>query len=323
MKAPSFWSHNGLSSTLLLPLAALYRLLSWVRAKMTTPYRSRLPVICIGNLTSGGTGKTPVSAYLAGALREAGRRPVILSRGYGGALAGPVMVLPTHTAEDCGDEPLLLREIVPVVIARNRADGAKFIEDTGDFDIILMDDGLQNPQLVKNISIAVFDGEIGVQNKRIFPAGPMRTPLKKGLGEVDLCLINGADKTGLKDACAHKSIIGFTLQAGEMVPSDATSKAVVAFAGIGRPARFFKTLDTAGYQLASTTAFGDHHPYSEAELERLAAQASAHDALLVTTQKDWVRLPKPWQKKIAYLPVSLHISSKDHDSLMQVIQQQG
>ena len=165
----------------------------------------------------------------------------------------------------------------------------KFIEDLGDFDIIPMDDGLQNPQLVKDISIAVFDGEIGVQNNRISSSWPDgEPPLNKGLGEIDLCLMNGTDKTGLKEALAGKHIIDFTLQAGEMVPSPVKQKVVVAFAGIGRPARFLETLETTGYQLASTNAFGDHHPYSEAELEMLSAQAKAHKAQLVTTQKDWV-----------------------------------
>ena len=319
MKAPRYWQKRGFVSTLVIPLSWLYQLFGLVRALITRPYRADLPVICVGNITSGGTGKTPVSAYLADVAIAKGLAPVILSRGYGGSLSGPCLIDPqNHDASQCGDEPLLLCQTAPVVIARNRAKGAKFIEAQGQFDLIIMDDGMQNPQLHKDSIILVFDGTVGIENSRVLPAGPLRTSPKAGAKQADLIIMNGPDETGLAKRLASVSgapIIHAALKAGTPVPQIEHQTALYAFAGIGRPNRFFDTLNKEGYLLSQTKAFGDHHHYSQADISGLIEGARALSAMLITTAKDWVRLSKAHQKHIAYLPVSLHISSQDHAKL--------
>lgn len=328
MKAPLFWDSKSLLSSALLPASWLYQAASACRAAITKPYQSRLPVICVGNITSGGTGKTPVTAFLAQSLKSEGLRPVILSRGYGGSLQGPVFVTKMHSAGECGDEPLMLARHAPVVIARNRAKGAQFIEAQNSyqqdstqngFDVIIMDDGMQNPQLAKDITFAVFDGGIGLQNGRIFPAGPLRTSLDKGLAMADFCLINGADDAALTEKLPADKTLCFSLAPANVGAPDPQQPPLVAFAGIGRPQRFFHTLEAQGYQLANAISFGDHHRYRADELTHLQEMANAADAALMTTEKDWVRLPAAWQEKIAYLPVKALLSDEDTANLQQQI----
>ena len=312
MKAPLFWNDKNIRSTLLIPASWLYRLAGWCRALIVRPYRSHLPVICVGNITSGGTGKTPVTAYLAQLAKSQGLAPVILSRGYGGTITAPTFVDPVHhDARTCGDEPLLLSQSAPVLIARDRGEGARFIEAQNRFDIIIMDDGMQNPSLYKDSVIAVFDGKIGTQNGRIFPAGPLRTSLATGRGLADIILMNGSDETALASQLGDKRPLTFHLKAQAAIPALKKTKPLFAFAGIGRPERFFETLADEGYYLAQTKAFGDHHSYNQDDITALVEGARALSAMLITTHKDWVRLPPAIQKHIAYLPVSLHISPAD------------
>ena len=324
MKAPHFWSHKNSLSHLMIPASWLYRLAGWCRALMTRPYRSRLPVICVGNITSGGTGKTPVTAYLAKLAQSQGLAPVILSRGYGGSMTAPTFVdTKRHNASHCGDEPLLLSHTAPVLIARHRGQGARFIEAQNRFDVIIMDDGMQNPQLEKDCVIAVFDGKIGIQNGRIFPAGPLRTSLAQGRRHADLIMMNGADETELLAHLGDKRAITFHLAAEAAIPAVKKDTPLYAFAGIGRPQRFFETLEEAGYLLTQTKEFGDHHSYNQADIAALVEGARALSAALITTQKDWVRLPPDIQKHIAYLPVSLHISAMDEAILAAHLNAKG
>ena len=318
MKAPSFWSHKTPLSTALLPLSFLYQIASQWRMKRTRPYQAKLPVICVGNLTSGGTGKTPICAALAELAKENDLKPVILSRGYGGSLAGPVLLeLDKYDAKQTGDEPRLLAQSAAVVIARNRADGARFIEKQVPCDVIIMDDGLQNPQLAKDIKIGVFDGEIGIQNGRIFPAGPLRTSMIDGQKMLDIILINGVDKHNIADLM--KPISAFSFDLAPQKTKSLKPKNLIAFAGIGRPQRFFDMLASQGYKLVQHYGFGDHHPYSEAELSRLLDEAKATGAHLITTEKDWVRLAPSWQKLIDYYPVQLAMTKTDKTKLASQI----
>lgn len=324
MKAPHFWSHKGGISTLLIGASWLYRFAGWCRALTTTPYHAALPVICVGNITSGGTGKTPVTAALAKLAIAQGLRPIILTRGYGGTITTPTLIdRKHHSATDCGDEPLLLAQYADVVVARNRAKGAQFIEQIGAYDVIIMDDGMQNPQLHKDTTICVFDGAIGTQNNRIFPAGPLRAPLSDAAKRADLIMINGADETGLSSFLADKPLITFTLEADGAVPPVKKSMKAYAFAGIGRPQRFFDTLNDAGYYLVQTKSFGDHHPYSQTDITDLVDAARALSAVLITTEKDWVRLDKSCREHISYLPVSLQLSQKDSSLLASILPSQG
>ena len=323
MKAPSFWSHKNIVSTALLPLSYLYQGLSAWRVRYTRPYKSSKAVICVGNLTSGGTGKTPLCAAIAQMMKKAGLRPVILSRGYGGSLSGPILLeLDKYTATQTGDEPRLLAQSAPVVISANRAKGAQFIEKNLNCDVIVMDDGLQNPHLIKDFKIGVFDGEIGIQNGRLFPAGPLRTSIKSGQKMLDIVLINGADKQGIAQMMRPLNAFGFHLAPQkQQSPAD---KSFIAFAGIGRPARFFDTLSSQGFHLINSYEFGDHHPYSESELTKLLEEAKAQKAHLITTEKDWVRLAPSWQKLIDYYPVHLSMAKDDKDQLTsQIFQSLG
>ncbi len=272
---------------LLRPFGFLYGKVVETRFALTTPYRSRLPVVCVGNFTVGGAGKTPLAMTVARRLREAGRSPVFLTRGYGGRLAGPVLVDPErHNASDVGDEPLLLARHAPVVVARDRPAGAKFIE-TMDAGSIVMDDGFQNPTLAKTLNLIAIDAAVGLGNGLVFPAGPLRARLAFQLARTDMiCLLGDGD---LPAGVHGKPVVHAHLR-----PAGGAEwlkgRSVVAYCGIGRPEKFFETLRRAGGRIAEAVAFADHKPYTEADARMLLAKAAKHDAQLVTTEKDFVRV---------------------------------
>lgn len=301
LKAPDFWTRSGPLSSLLLPLAWGHAALGAARRRLTAPWRAGVPVLCIGNLVAGGAGKTPVALSLARILAAAGERPQILSRGYGGTLAGPLRVNEgRHNAAQVGDEALLLARAAPSWIGRDRVASAKAAIAAG-ATILLLDDGLQNPTLHHDLSLAVIDAAYGFGNGRVIPAGPLREPASWGLARAHAIVRMGAG--AVENACAGKTVLGARLvpRGGE----DLKGRRLVAFAGIGRPQKFFATLRELGGVLRLTQAFADHHPYKEAELQLLAAAALAEDALLVTTEKDWVRLPPAWRARIRALAVEV------------------
>ncbi|MBV9990976.1 MAG: tetraacyldisaccharide 4'-kinase [Alphaproteobacteria bacterium] len=296
MRAPEFWARDDWRARLLAPLGLLYGAsVEWKR-RDARPYRAGAAVICVGNLTVGGTGKTPVAIAIARTLKERGRRPVFLSRGYGGRLGGPIEVHAGNSAADVGDEPLLLAQTAPVVVARDRAQGARLAEQLG--DTIVMDDGHQNFALQKNLSLIVVDAETGFGNGRVVPAGPLREPVAQGLARADAVILTG-DGTVALDGFAKPVLRTHLVQHGVAV----AGKQVVAFAGIGRPDKFFHALESQGAHLAATKSYADHHAYTQAELARLKAKARAHRALLVTTEKDFVRLTPSQRDGITPLPV--------------------
>lgn len=312
IKAPAFWNNKGPVSAALVPLSWIWRAAGSIRDICAKSQRADMPVICVGNLSVGGTGKTPIVALLADALQAAGHTPAILSRGYGGSVAGPLWVDPTqHDAGVCGDEPLMLAETRDVLIARDRIAGARAIAQRGIHDVIIMDDGLQNPFIEKDMKIGVFDGAIGIGNGRVVPAGPLRVSFRDGLKELDMAIINGEDETDLA-AQFPDDMPWFTgmLTPDQTMASDFADTPLLAFAGIGRPQRFFNTLKTSGATLAHQLAFADHHPYSEADLTKLQEDAVRLGARLITTQKDWIRLPAEWREKIAFLPVSMTVQNE-------------
>jgi tetraacyldisaccharide 4'-kinase len=219
---------------------------------------------------------------------------VVLSRGYGGRLRGPVNVDPLHhTAADVGDEPLMLARAVPVVVARDRVEGAALARSRN-ASVILMDDGFQNPAIVKDASLIVIDGNRGLGNGRVFPAGPLRAPLEAQLARTDALIVVGSGSAADKVAGAIAVQGGPVLRA-RLVPDDASvtalvGKRVLAFAGIGDPARFFATLRASGIDVAVEKAFADHHPFSQDEIAGLVAQARREGLVPVTTEKDVARL---------------------------------
>jgi tetraacyldisaccharide 4'-kinase len=299
--APEFWARPGLVSDLLTPLGWAYGAAGAARRAMTQPTRVDVPTICVGNLTAGGAGKTPVVLSLAALLRERGRKPHILSRGYGGSLKGPLQVDPArHRASEAGDEPLLLAAAAPCWIGADRVASARAASAAG-ADILLLDDGFQNPALHYDVALIVVDGGYGLGNGRVIPAGPLREPVAPALKRASAVVLIGAKAATLE-------LDDLPVLAARLAPVDArefTGARVFAFAGIGRPAKFFATLRELGADLVWTRDFPDHHPYSDGDLVALDAAARAKNAALVTTEKDWVRLSPRWREKTRTLKVAL------------------
>jgi tetraacyldisaccharide 4'-kinase len=304
MKTPSFWyGAPGAVSALLAPAAGVYALARRLKNQFAHPYRAAVPVICVGNLVAGGTGKTPVVLALATLLKD--RKAAFLTRGYGGSEAGPVQVKAyRHRADEVGDEPLLLARAATTWVARDRAAGARAAAAAG-AELIIMDDGFQNLSLAKNFSLVVVDGVTGFGNGRLVPAGPLREPVGAGLARADALVIVGDDKTGIA-ANMHPD---FPVLAAHLEPTQDTGfvagKRVVAFAGIGHPAKFFTTLEKMGCSIAARHAFADHHSYKTDEIMKICVEATALDASPVTTEKDWVRLPQQTRSMVQTVPVIL------------------
>ena len=305
MRAPDFWGADGVLPAVLSPLSVAYLLAGRLRSALARPFEPQIPVICVGNLVAGGAGKTPVVLSLLALLGRRGFTAHALTRGYGGREAGPCEVdLSRHGASEVGDEALLLARAAPTWVARNRANGARAAVGAG-AEVLVMDDGFQNPDLVKHLSLLVVDGSYGFGNARVLPAGPLREPIARGLARADAVILLGEDSWGIEARVGSRVPI---LRA-RLVPAQATMELegvrVVAFAGIGRPEKFFDTLQDLGADLVARHAFADHHRYIRAELAQLIAEAEATGARLVTTEKDAVRLPADLRDKIAALPVEL------------------
>lgn len=313
MRAPGFWwGKPGTSSLLLSPLAAIYGAVA-ARRLAQPGTRAGVPVICIGNPTVGGAGKTPTAIVVARMLIAAGEKPTFLSRGYGGRLAGPVMVEPTHTAVQVGDEPLLLARIAPTIVAEDRVSGARFASENG-ASVIVMDDGFQNPSLAKDLSLLVIDGR-GIGNGRVLPAGPLRAPLEPQLARAAAILIVGGAVPAIEQAALSRGLPVFHGQLepdAQMVASLRTRK-VLAFAGIGDPDKFFATLRAAGIDAPIRRGFPDHHRYSGAEARALLRDAEINKLDLLTTEKDLARLKDdamvaPLAQRARALPVTMKIA---------------
>jgi tetraacyldisaccharide 4'-kinase len=292
MREPAFWWRSGTGS-LLAPVGAIYGAVAALRLRRRG-IRAGMPVICLGNLTVGGAGKTPAALAVAHLLLAAHQRPFFLSRGYGGRLAGPLRVSPTlHRATDVGDEPLLLTRLAPTIVARDRVAGAKLAQFAG-ATVIVMDDGFQNPSLHKDLAILVVDGRRGIGNGRIIPAGPLRAPLGSQLDRAQaLVLVGPADGAAAISTAARRR--GLAVFHGRLAPEPDVVAAigrrqVLAFAGIGNPAKFFATLSEAGVDIAARRSFPDHHRYTAAQAQDLVARADAAGLMLLTTEKDLVRL---------------------------------
>ena len=293
MRAPGFWWREpGAAAALLAPLAAIYGAIV-ARRLARAGARAGIPVVCIGDPTVGGAGKTPTAIAVAELLIAAGRNPMFLTRGYGGSLAGPVLVEPSHAAAEVGDEPLLLARIAPTIVARDRVAGARLAQQKG-AGFIVMDDGFQNPSLAKDISILVIDGARGIGNGRVVPAGPLRAPLGAQLARAQMLLVLG-EATGATPvvATAHKRefpLLHATLALDPGAVASLRGKKVLAFAGIGHPEKFFSALAGAGIDAPIRRAFPDHHRYGAGEAAALIGQAETNGLQLVTTEKDLARM---------------------------------
>lgn len=303
MRAPRFWYSSDTVSRMmaafLAPAGLFYGASVAWKAKHAAPYRSRCKVICVGNLTAGGSGKTPVAMAIAEFLRERGQQVTFLSRGYGGRERGPLLVdAAMHSASDVGDEPLLLASAQTAIVARDRRAGAKFAE-AEPARVIIMDDGHQNFSVKKDLSLVVVDSEAGFGNGQVLPAGPLREPLAQGLARADAVVLVGDGSVDLEGFSGPVLRVSFDPVTAPM----GNSGRFVAFAGIGRPQNFFNSLERMGFDIVSQHAFGDHHVYSESDILGLKKLASDVGAKLITTQKDFVRLSTSQRAEIETLGV--------------------
>ena len=324
MHEPAFWWRKS-GGGLLAPLAALYGAVAWGRIQAQGK-PAGVPVICLGNLTVGGAGKTPAALAVAHLLLAASERPFFLSRGYGGKLAGPVRVDPSfHHAADVGDEPLMLARLAPTIVARDRVAGARAAR-SGGASVIVMDDGFQNPSLNKDLAILVVDGRRGIGNGRVIPAGPLRAPLEIQIARAQAIVVVGPPDGAAKilDTARRYGVTVFhgRLEADRNGLAALGKRKVLAFAGIGNPEKFFATLTEAGIDVAARSSFPDHHRYTATEAQGLIARAQAKNLVLITTEKDHVRLAgdpalAALKAHASTLPVRFIID--EHDQFRQMV----
>lgn len=306
MKTPSFWNSHNLLSTVLLPLGWLYSGATALRLRLKKPTKVNVPVICVGNLTAGGSGKTPTSAGIATLLKHHGFNPYFISRGYGGRLSGVIVDPSRHTAQDVGDEPLLLSRTAPVSINADRYQAALKAISCG-ADILIMDDGFQNPSLHKDLSFLIIDGKVGFGNCRPVPSGPLRENITSGLKRAQAAVIIGEDTSNVRPLLADLPI--FQAHIKPQTPQD-TSSPIIAFAGIGHPQKFYASLQECGFELIACHDFPDHHFYTEAELSSLIAEAAKEQAQLYTTAKDFVKIPPHLQSSFNVLEIQIDWSNR-------------
>lgn len=290
------WAGDGIVTRLLAPISAIWGRIAGRRMRRAPSGRVRIPVIAVGNFTVGGAGKTPTVAALVERLAARGKRPVVVTRGYGGRETGPVIVDPgRHDARAVGDEALLHARLTTTIVARDRLAGAREAERIG-ADVVVLDDGFQNPRLSKDLALVVIDRAAGIGNGRVMPAGPLRATLDVQLGRASAVLIIDSGEgthPSTEDLAARVAALGKPVLGARIAPRDAQrlqGRRVIGFAGIGRPGKFAATLAATGAMLVDFVPFGDHHPFTCQEAEDLLQRAAAADAELVTTAKDAARL---------------------------------
>ncbi|MCB1475286.1 MAG: tetraacyldisaccharide 4'-kinase [Rhodobiaceae bacterium] len=301
MQAPAFWwkPKPVLVARLLQPASLLYAGAARLRTILTRQRSAPIPIICIGNPTVGGAGKTPTAIAVAGMLAGAGRRPVFLTRGYGGTIKGPALVeIGRHGSREVGDEPLILARHAPVIVSADRVAGAKLAASHG--DVVVMDDGFQNPALGKHFSILVIDGQVGVGNGLCLPAGPLRMGLGGQLKSADAVLIIGRDARNMASFIPD-GVMHLSGRIASVPPAAIAGRPLIAFTGIGRPSKFFSTLEEAGLEIAVRVPFPDHHVFTEREADALLDHAAREKALLVSTEKDCARLSAKGDTALATL----------------------
>lgn len=321
MQAPKFWDNKESKlAKLLTPIGNLY---GWVvahRLSKSHPYQAKMPVICVGNISVGGTGKTPVCLALAKLLKKKGLSPWFLNHGYHANEQSVVVDIKSHSALDVGDEALLLAEETPTIVDSARARGAQLAEKK-DVPLLIMDDGFQNPTLVKTFSFVVVDGTKGFGNERVLPAGPLREPVLKGLKRADALILVGKDHWGVQKYL-EENHVDLPILTGHFIPNitdlqKLKGKNVCAFAGLGNPKKFFDMLKENEIQLTQTHSFPDHYFYTRFDIEDLKKKANG--AQLTTTSKDWVKIPKELRSFL--VQVRGHFEFDDEGAVWQLLKE--
>jgi len=324
MRAPNFWHCPSMTGTLLSPLSIFWYAGTMLRRIFSAqPFVASVPVICVGNFTAGGAGKTPLVIDLARALCSSDQKPHLLTRGFGGSLRGPVLVdRQSHVASEVGDEPLLLAAIAPTWVSHNRAKGAQRAIKNG-ASIIIMDDGFQNPTIVKSFSIIAVDGGYGFGNGKVIPAGPLRENVKAGLRRCDAVIIIGNDRHDVENFVGAECPV-YRTRIVASPESSITEKKVLAFAGIGRPSKFYETLSDLGYEVVGKFDFSDHHKFKEEEITMICDRAQKLGAIPITTEKDHARLPIETRAKIKVIKICIEWEdSNARESILKKVIQNG
>lgn len=311
MKTPAFWGRrSAVRGLVLAPVGLLYAAITRRRLEQAQPYLAAVPVISVGNVTAGGAGKTPVAAAIARLLAASGIEAHILSRGYGGRLKGPIRVDPReHDATETGDEPLLLAAQAPTWVGRDRELSAKAAAAAG-AQALILDDGLQNTALLHSLSLLVIDGGFGFGNRRLIPAGPLREPVARAAERVQGAILIGEDKTNAA-AQLPPGLPVFNAALKPRLSRSLKGRRVVAFAGIGRPEKFRDTLHACGVRLAGWFPYPDHYVYRDKDFKLLAAAARRTKAVLVTTEKDFVRLPEFFREQVEVVKIELEFEDEN------------
>jgi tetraacyldisaccharide 4'-kinase len=320
MKTPSFWyqAKPSLIACLLAPLGFIYGAVTAHRMKRKG-LQAKVPVLCVGNFTAGGSGKTPTALMIADIVRDFGHKPFFLSRGYGGNLSGPILVDPSHhNPADTGDEPFLLASKAPTIVSRNRLEGAQLAQERG-ASLIIMDDGLQNPSLIKTWTLVVVDGETGFGNHLCIPAGPLRAPPHHQWKHADAVLIigRGARSEEIENLARqhNKPVFYGVLKPDPVIAQSIQGQEVAAMAGIGRPEKFKTNLQECGAIIRSFHPFPDHHAYQRDEM--VALMKTTKPLPMLITEKDWIKikalnLPEPLQERLVVLAVSLQLEEPEN-----------
>ncbi len=309
MKTPAFWRNNSLTSLALAPLSWLYALAAWQDRRCTTAQQAPIPVVSIGNATAGGAGKTPVALALAPMFHALGANVHYISRGYGGKTTHPRRITGEDNWQEVGDEPLLLARTAPTWVSRKRIDAITAAAQEG-ATLALCDDALQHHALHKDLSLLVIDGPYGIGNGRLLPAGPLREPLSTALARSDAVILIGEDRQQLAARITGLPIFHATLEP-TIDPAPLRAHRWLAFAGTGRPEKFFESLRALDIPLAATRAFPDHYPYRTEDIAALRAEAASLGARLITTEKDRVKLPTADASEISLFPVQLVFRAPD------------